>query len=75
MPGVDREQPSHTLQTKIRQMVPKTHNPAPAIPHDTPMDATVTINATQASMDNVLIEHLSEETPYQNQGDLVLPGC
>jgi hypothetical protein len=61
------EPATHRLQTKIRQMVPNTHNPAPAIAHDTSMDATVTINATQANMDKILIGHLSEETPHQGQ--------
>ena len=58
---------SYRLQTKIRQTVPNTHNPAPAIAHDTPMDPTVTISAMQANMDKILIGHLSEETPHPGQ--------
>jgi hypothetical protein len=42
----------------MSEMVANTHNPTPAIAHDTPTDAKVTINAMQANTDRTLIGHL-----------------
>jgi hypothetical protein len=55
------------LQTKIKQIVAKRHNPTPAIAHDTPTDAKVTINAMQANTDRTLIGHLSKETRHRSR--------
>jgi hypothetical protein len=58
---------NQTLQTKIKEIVAKMHNPTPAIANDTPTDANVRISVAQASRGKTLIGHPSEDTPHRGQ--------